>query len=33
MNIQNLKPFTAEQSHAEATKNGKKGGIASGQAS
>lgn len=32
MNIQNLKPFTATQSHEEAVKNGKKGGIASGQA-
>lgn len=32
MNEQNLKPFTAEQSREEAVKNGKKGGIASGQA-
>lgn len=32
MNNQNLKPFTSEQSREEAVKNGKKGGIASGQA-
>ena len=28
----NLKPFTADQSHEEAVKNGKKGGVASGRA-
>lgn len=31
-NINNLKPFTKDQSHEEAVKNGKKGGIASGKA-
>ena len=31
-NEQNLKPFTTEQSHEEAVKNGRKGGIASGEA-
>lgn len=31
-NKQNLKPFTSEQSRAEAVKNGRKGGIASGKA-
>ena len=31
MNQQNLRPFTSEQSREEAAKNGKKGGIASGQ--
>ncbi len=31
-NEQNLKPFTAEQSREEAVKNGKRGGIASGEA-
>ena len=31
-NEQNLTPFTSEQSREEAVKNGKKGGIASGQA-
>ncbi len=31
-NEQNLKPFTTEQSREEARKNGKKGGIASGEA-
>ena len=31
-NEQNLKPFTSDQSHAEAVKNGRKGGIASGVA-
>lgn len=31
-NEQNLKPFTSDQSHEEAVKNGRKGGIASGQA-
>lgn len=30
-NEQNLKPFTSEQSREEAVKNGKKGGIASGE--
>ena len=30
-NEQNLKPFTSEQSREEAAKNGKKGGIASGE--
>ena len=29
-NEQNLKPFTSDQSRAEAVKNGTKGGIASG---
>jgi len=28
----NLKPFTSDQSHAEAVANGAKGGIASGEA-
>ena len=32
MNEQNLTPFTSDQSHEEAVKNGRKGGIASGQA-
>lgn len=31
-NEQNLKPFTTEQSREEAVKNGRKGGIASGEA-
>ena len=31
-NTQNLVPFTSEQSHEEAVKNGRKGGIASGEA-
>lgn len=31
-NLQNLKPFTSDQSHEEAVKNGRKGGIASGKA-
>lgn len=31
-NEQNLKPFTSKQSREEAAKNGKKGGIASGEA-
>lgn len=31
-NNENLRPFTSEQSHEEAVKNGKKGGIASGVA-
>lgn len=31
-NEQNLKPFTSTQSREEAVKNGRKGGIASGQA-
>lgn len=31
-NEQNLKCFTSDQSHEEAVKNGRKGGIASGQA-
>ena len=31
-NEQNLVPFTSDQSHEEAVKNGKKGGIASGKA-
>lgn len=30
-NEQNLKPFTSGQSHEEAVKNGRKGGIASGE--
>lgn len=30
-NEQNLKPFTSEQSREEAKKNGRKGGIASGE--
>lgn len=32
VNEQNLTPFTSDQSHEEAVKNGRKGGIASGQA-
>lgn len=31
-NNENLRPFTSEQSHEEAVKNGRKGGIASGEA-
>lgn len=31
-NIENLRPFTSDQSREEATKNGAKGGIASGEA-
>lgn len=31
-NEQNLRPFTSEQSHEEAVKNGHKGGINSGKA-
>lgn len=31
-NEKNLTPFTSEQSHEEAVKNGKKGGVASGAA-
>lgn len=31
-NEKNLQPFTSEQSRDEATKNGRKGGIASGKA-
>lgn len=31
-NEQNLQPFTSEQNREEATKNGRKGGIASGKA-
>lgn len=31
-NEQNLKPFTSDQSREEAAKNGRKGGIASGEA-
>ena len=31
-NEQNLKPFTSDQSHEEAVKNGAKGGKASGEA-
>lgn len=31
-NEQNLVPFTSDQSHEEAQKNGAKGGIASGEA-
>ena len=31
-NEQNLRPFTSEQSHEEAVENGRKGGIASGEA-
>lgn len=31
-NEQNLVPFTSDQSHEEAVKNGRKGGIASGKA-
>ena len=30
-NKENLKPFTSDQSHEEAVKNGRKGGIASGK--
>ena len=30
-NEQNLKPFTSEQNREEAVKNGRKGGIASGE--
>lgn len=30
-NEQNLKPFTSEQSREQAVKNGRKGGIASGE--
>lgn len=30
-NERNLKPFTGSQSHEEAVKNGRKGGIVSGQ--
>lgn len=29
-NKDNLKPFTSDQSHEEAVKNGRKGGVASG---
>lgn len=32
MNEQNLVPFTSDQSHEEAVTNGRKGGIASGEA-
>lgn len=31
MNEQNLTPFTSDQSREEAAKNGRKGGIASGE--
>lgn len=31
-NIGNLRPFTSDQSHEEAVKNGRAGGIASGKA-
>ena len=31
-NVQNLKPFTSEQSREKAKANGQKGGIASGKA-
>ena len=31
-NNENLKPFTSDQSHEEAVKNGRKGGVASGEA-
>lgn len=31
MNEQNLVPFTSEQSHEEAVRNGRKGGLASGE--
>lgn len=31
-NIQNLKPFTSDQSREEAAKNGRKGGVKSGKA-
>ena len=31
-NEKNLRPFTSDQSHEEAVKNGRKGGIASGKA-
>lgn len=30
-NMQNLKPFTSDQSREEAVKNGREGGIASGK--
>ncbi len=30
-NEENLKPFTSDQSHEEAVKNGRKGGIKSGE--
>ncbi|MBQ2086152.1 MAG: hypothetical protein II464_07785 [Oscillospiraceae bacterium] len=30
-NVQNLKPFTSDQSHEEAVKNGRKGGKKSGE--
>ena len=30
-NEKNLKPFTSEQSHEEAVKNGRKGGLATGK--
>lgn len=30
--LENLKPYTSDQSHEEAVKNGRKGGIASGEA-
>jgi len=32
MNNENLKPFTSDQSREEAVKNGRAGGIASGEA-
>lgn len=32
MNDENLRPFTSDQSHEEAVKNGRKGGKASGKA-
>ena len=31
-NIENLKPFTSEQSREKAKENGRKGGVASGEA-
>lgn len=31
MNEQNLKPFTSDQSHEEAVKNGRKGGLQNGR--
>lgn len=31
-NEQNLRPFTSDQSHEEAVRNGRKGGIRSGEA-
>lgn len=31
-NNENLRPFTSEQSHEEAVENGRKGGVASGEA-